>query len=299
MKALLRPCALVIAALLLPTIAAAQEASAPAPASSTPPAPAAMPDIVVLKDGSMLRGTIVELDKQKEVTIQLPTGKTRTIAMNEVTYAGAEADKPKAEAPKLQPAQSSPQGGTADGTVRPFVTVQGKPATLQLSANVPGGTYHLKSATAVAGGVTASGYQVICTAPCTATIPAGTHQLAVSEGKGDPVEAAEMTQVPGDSKVVATYTSRTGLRILGWALAGAGVVGGLWIMNETEDDGAILAAAGVIGVGFGAGILLARISDKVEISVTPTSSAPAARRTSESNAARSLVPDGVALTGKF
>lgn len=89
MTTLLRPFALAIAMLLVPTIAAAQEASSPAPAT----APAAMPDIVVLKDGSMLRGTIVELDKQKEVTIQLPTGKTRTIAMSEVTYAGAEADR--------------------------------------------------------------------------------------------------------------------------------------------------------------------------------------------------------------
>lgn len=297
MKSLLLPCAMAIAMLLVPTIAAAQEAPSPAPAS----APAAMPDIVVLKDGSMLRGTIVELDKQKEVTIQLPTGKTRTIAMSEVTYAGAEADRPKAEAPKPQPVQSSPQGGTADGTARPFVTVQGKPAMLQLTANIPEATFHLKTSTAVvvAGGRSGVGvgYEVICTAPCTATLPTGTHQLAVSRRDGIPTSDT-LVPVAGDSLVLAKHVSNAGYRIAALVVAGAGLVGGAALAFKEEEDPTSMtnmyAGLGVIVLGCVIGSVIYR-QDKFELSIAPATVKPSNARIES----RSLVPDGVALTGRF
>ena len=47
-----------------------------------------LPDIVVLKNGGMMRGSIVELVPEDYVLIQLPNGEERRIDMAEVEYAG-------------------------------------------------------------------------------------------------------------------------------------------------------------------------------------------------------------------
>jgi len=53
------------------------------------------PDVVVLKDGSLVRGTISELKKGEFVTIFLMTGETRTIPTAKVEYAGADSTVPR------------------------------------------------------------------------------------------------------------------------------------------------------------------------------------------------------------
>lgn len=73
--------------------AAAAAPPPPAPASeAAPPTPARPPprDIVHLKDGGVVRGTIIELTPGYPVIIQLPTGELRWIPWAHTTYAGAD-----------------------------------------------------------------------------------------------------------------------------------------------------------------------------------------------------------------
>jgi hypothetical protein len=68
----------------IPTPALAQGAAAAAP----PSAPVTPPDLVLKRDGSMLRGTIIEKVAGQYVSIQLVDGQTRRVPMSEVRYAG-------------------------------------------------------------------------------------------------------------------------------------------------------------------------------------------------------------------
>ena len=64
---------------------------APAPVPAQEPPPPAVYDTVILRDGSVLRGTILELHQDREVIIQL-TGGARTIPWADIastTFAGA------------------------------------------------------------------------------------------------------------------------------------------------------------------------------------------------------------------
>lgn len=63
-----------------------------------------LPDLVVLRNGGMMRGSIVELVPGDHVLIQLPNGEERRIDMSEVEYAGrAEELRQKQETPTKQP----------------------------------------------------------------------------------------------------------------------------------------------------------------------------------------------------
>ncbi|HVU05042.1 MAG TPA: hypothetical protein VHE30_25005 [Polyangiaceae bacterium] len=70
---------------------------------------ASAPDVVMLKDGGLLRGTIAELVPDKRVVIVLITGDKRTFSMKDVTYAGPAANAPgAATAPAPAPETPTP-----------------------------------------------------------------------------------------------------------------------------------------------------------------------------------------------
>lgn len=76
-------------------------------AQSTPD----LPDVVLMTDGGMARGTIVESVPGAQVTIRLASGESRTIAWAAVRYAGPESERPappnprgEAEADPVDPA---------------------------------------------------------------------------------------------------------------------------------------------------------------------------------------------------
>ena len=71
----------------------------------------ASPDLLVLKDGSLVRGTITEYVPEMGVTMQLPTGEFWTLDLDQVRYAGPAKDAPAdvwAQAPVENEAGRSP-----------------------------------------------------------------------------------------------------------------------------------------------------------------------------------------------
>jgi hypothetical protein len=266
------------------------------PPQAAPPAAApattAASDIVRLKNGGLLRGTIAELVPRKQVTILLVTGEKRTVSMDEVQYAGA-----ASEAPKQVDGPASPRASNAtnDGNARPSVTVHGQDVRLQLRADEPGITFYLRGGAAAGYGVIYA-YNRVCTAPCEASLPAGTYIMAISQGSGEPRPVSEPVVLTGPSTLQGSVASGTGLRLLGVAIMIGGVVGGIVLLASAStthqectsfgdcieshdlDTGRATAGAAVGTAGILTGLLmLTLVKDKAAITISPGTPASVAR----------------------
>jgi hypothetical protein len=210
-------------------LALAQSASAQeAPAAAN----AVGKDVVRLKNGGLLRGTISELVPGDSVTIVTGSGKTREFPMAEVDYAGP-ADKDPAAGASPPPA-SAEAAATSTSEQKPeaYVTVQSERAKVHFDSTPPGVTFHRAASSAVAvgsgGGVAvATGYERLCTAPCDVTLPAGTEILALSQpGERFARDAGPITIPAGTSRINGSFESRAGTRAVGWVVAIGSIVGG-------------------------------------------------------------------------
>src|SRR5258706_12993919 len=102
------------------------------------------PDQVMLTNGGMLRGTIIENMPGDHVTIQLPTGETRRFAAAEVQSAGpAQASSPVMQAP-TGPAQQLPPAPYVPPQVQMQPTV-----TLHVTADRPRVSLHRMTGSSV------------------------------------------------------------------------------------------------------------------------------------------------------
>lgn len=218
-------------------------------------------DIVRLKNGGLVRGTIGELMPGESVTITTTAGKTREFPMAEVDYAGPADKDPTAGAEPATAAQAAP----ATKTARPYVTVKGEIARLHLVSDPVGLTFHRKSGSATSGEVQAAGFDRLCTAPCDIEIPAGTEELSLSKPDKDPNKPKSVTLPAGDSELVGTYESNAGARIAGFILMIGGAGLGTFLLIKSlpsdGDDGVntgllIPAVALTVGGSIGGAVLM-------------------------------------------
>jgi hypothetical protein len=278
------------AAFLLFVTAASKASGQASPAevpSARPPddaAAGAAPDVVLLKNGGLLRGTIGELIPGESVTIRTVTGATKTLAMSDVSYAG-----PKERAPT--PVSASPTTGqgqaplaapasgdgrvTVDAPLVPFRFLSGQPLTL-----------HLRGP---------AGYNPVCTAPCAGTLQRGSYALALSIDAQRPVAVKELTLIQGRSRIDGTYVSYKRARAAGWTFLGLGLaVSTIGFVYAATQQGSTCTtttgtsgsfgystscenrdpspgyAAGVIGlVVAGVGLVMGLRFDEAKVFVTP------------------------------
>ncbi len=219
-------------------------------------APAVASDIVRLKDGSILRGTISEQLAGRSVTIVTLAGKSHEFAMTDVDYAGPESADPsrKPVAPAASAssasaaAPASPQTPESEQVIKPYVTVVGKAAQLHLESAGRPLTFHRQ----VASVRNLSAYEPLCTTPCDIELPAGTEKLALSLGDSATVPAGGITFPAGKSTLVGSYTSHSGLRIVGWVVMLTGTIGGtaLILNDDTFGIGMGALVAGLVGIPF-------------------------------------------------
>jgi len=236
-----------------------------------------MSDIVKLKNGSMMRGTITELLVGDHVEIRLVSGETRRVPMQDVDYAGPEA----AATPPSPPASSTPE---------PAGSVRAEKVDVHLVANEPGVELHTFAGqmeitsygwtsgpgggagnnrqTTITG--TAKSYLPVCTAPCDASLPKGTQRLALSYEGGKPVDVTVV--LAGPSRLEADYTSRRGIRVGGLVLFSASFLtgAGLTVYGVQQGNG------GPVGIGVAvallgglSGLVLMLIQDSAQIGVVP------------------------------
>lgn len=278
-------------------VVSAQDLSPP-PAPAAPPTqatpPAAAKDVVRLKNGGLLRGTISEFMPGEKVVIVTVAGDVREFPMAEVDYAGpiAGESKPAPTPSNNEPApESTDQGGE---TVRPYATVNGPTAQLQLESEPAGMTFYRQAA---AAGLV-SGYERLCTAPCNITLPAGTESFALGQkDEAFPREAEAVTIPAGRSRLVGSFKSRAGFRTAGWVvLGGSLVVGTIMIVvsmsgekqrclyddycyDEMDLSYPLLIAGSTLAIGGGlAGGWMAATPNSARVEVVPENSLPEKRR---------------------
>jgi hypothetical protein len=179
--------------MVLATTALAQEATQEK-ASQT-----SAPDIVRLKNGGFVRGTISELVPEQRVEIITAGGKTRSYPMSDVSYADPVSEESK-EATASDP---DAPAATDDDTPRPMVTVKTGKSHVEFRSEGDTLTLHWQDSTAIAfgpgGAAVAAGFTEICTASCSATIASGTHTLGLSRKSGQvPARAKPITLPEGD-----------------------------------------------------------------------------------------------------
>jgi hypothetical protein len=264
-------------------------------AQDAPGALASPPDLVKLKNGSMYRGTILELVVDDHVDLRLASGEIKRFSMVDVTSAGPAGGSPSVAS---QPAPPS---------VRPLVTVETTAVPIHFESEAQQTTLHIRTGESTVTGVgwgargaftymgTAQHYDPICAAPCDATIGAGTYRLALSYKGRRPVEPEEPVTLSGPSRLQGTYDDREGSRIAGWVIFGLSeAVGATLIFLPIIEDatcggpalattgdetpsapacnfntGLLLAGAATAVVGAGISLALILQRDHVKIDVTP------------------------------
>lgn len=255
----------------------------------------------------MLRGLIVELVPDQSISLLLPTGETRTIPMDDVSFAGPSEAVPWKRPPEAAPpVPSAPEEKKPEGEgIEPFITLHGERARLRLIGKEPNLTVHVKSGTATTTGrtssISADAYTSICTAPCEASLPAGTHELGLSKpGKGV-IAVKEPVAITGPGTIEARYESRSNMRIAGGVVGVVGVAGGAAVASSGNDGAFGGAVVMIVGSGLAGGLLLMS-SDRAHVTFIPAVPIPASDPTSPSNDMRSgsvFDTRGLTVVGTF
>lgn len=240
------------AAFFVAASALAAEEGEPQAAPETPaPAPSASPsstlgdDEVVLKNGGMVRGTIVSVEPGEEVVVSV-AGKPepRVIPWSEVAdvQRGKYAERPAPEAapaPAPVPGYDAPEEPEDDepprkpgSTVRLHV-VSDKPVEVWQQF---GGSVGYMS---TGGALVVTHNRALCTSPCDEELPAGGGYFFMGEG----MPASGMFSLAGRSGDVTAYVDpgSSGMRGGGWALISVGAAG--------LAVGAVFTAMGYMDVG--------------------------------------------------
>lgn len=227
----------------------------PSPSVPVPPArwgsvPGTPPDVVLLRDGGMLRGTIVRSDPGGEVEIVLVTGDMHRVGWGEVRSAGRAEDAPL-----------SPQaGGAREPLGRRTVRLRFE-ANARLTLHRVGGTATM---TASHGWRTVHGradyFERECTSPCELELDPGVHHFGLSIGGSSPVHTGAL-DITGPGTLRGAHVDNAGIRAVGGVimalgLAAAAVIVPLSITSSGfgTDMGWFITGCAAGGVGLLVGI---------------------------------------------
>lgn len=247
-------------------------AGAPAPASAPPPqvetqAAAAPTDLVVLKAGGMVRGTVLSSVVGEPVHVQLADGTARKFDFDAVAYAGpasAFVSTPVAATPRVDP-----------GLVRVRFVGEEKDLVLYRHAgrSLSRGSGHGKTED-FSFRVRTENWERVCAAPCEATVNGTEQRFAIGQGDEDPVDAGAL-RLNTDAEILGAYEDNTLERVV---LIGSGVAamvaGGLVLADDKKSylgGGLLLGGIGLSTAG------LYFVGDDARVSQRPSSKAQAGR----------------------
>lgn len=189
---------------------------APSTASSVPSGQQVSltpPDIVLTRDGGILRGTLVQARAGRDVVIQLVTGNVERIAWSEVQFAGRAEDAPPDRTGLTMHHEERAR------ELEPTVEVQFR-SPQRLTLHRIDGT---PSSRSVADRAQVYGRE--CTAPCTLRIEPGVYQFGLSVDVRGPFPAG-VIQIDRPGTLRGVHVDNAGLRAAGWPVFLLGVLGG-------------------------------------------------------------------------
>jgi hypothetical protein len=193
-----------------------------------------------------------------------------------------------------------------------------KVATTELQLRGDGITFHHQTGFVFVGGPApglrlgryglrfSPAFAPLCTAPCAASLPAGTNTFAISENGGPPLGFRTVSLPPGNAKLTAHVESRQAERTAGVILLVASIAGGAALVATSEherktcfapnscqtrmdlDSTRMLLGIGVMGVGGLGGLFLMLMHDVPSLEVVAGRPAPPP-----------VAVHGVALGGRF
>lgn len=195
-----------------------------APATTTP-------DVVLLRDGGMIRGTIVRSVPGRGVVIQTVTGDVERIGWDRIRYSGVASGAPfdsdaddfddfGADAPRRAAAVAAPR--TAPGEV----VIEFRSDQSEVFLYRFGGTTHAEASGFGVPNISAHAthHVLTCGAPCTLTLRTGPNRLALGLGESRPLSAG-IVNIPTEGTLYGSYVDNGGLRTGGWMLIIFGLVG--------------------------------------------------------------------------
>jgi hypothetical protein len=176
-----------------------------------PVAAQAPPDVVELRNGGMVRGTLIENIPGDHVTIQIATGEVRTFSAAEVLRVGAAPVAPVMTPVVVEPGY--PSGTSIPQPPTPMVRVRVEGTSEELSLHRLTGTASVSVWTGRGVGTAAiDQFAIVCGAPCEQQLPAGRADHSIFH-------------LDHDATLELEYESREGIRIGGWVLFGVASLG--------------------------------------------------------------------------
>jgi hypothetical protein len=143
--------------------------------------------------------------------------------------------------------------------VEPLIKVEAETSRVKVELDPPEASLLRRAsvATATSGEhrVTVKGYAELCSGSCTLKLAAGSYSFALSPDGEKVSETSRLTLPPGDSQLVARYTSHAGPRTFGWVLVATSPLtwwGSLIAMKATNTNGdAVSGKQLAVGTGIG------------------------------------------------
>lgn len=216
----------------------------------------AAPDVVILRDGGMLRGWILESLPDERVTIRLVDGRAREVAWSEVSYAGPESDRPRTSAPTEQI--------RVDDASAPPPPVEVQVRVQSADSNL---TLYRRGESRLSAWYLGRRFDRLCSVPCELSLPLGPLELALAQGSGD-LRSTRTIDITRAGTLDVHYVDRLAIRVVGWILfsltiaAATTVAVGFAVADDAYAS--VLGALGTLGGGFAISLPMAALQDVAE-----------------------------------
>ncbi len=292
----------VVAGVGIVGVASAQQTPDTPPPTPPPPsgAPASAPedrDLVRLRNGGFVRGTVTQYVPGSRVVI-VAGGETLHFDAAEVLAVEAPAaaaqvapatpEEPAAEtpvppaptpSPMATAAHPAPRARSEEGDAGVLVHFDGdEPLSVwQLMAQgVTEGRAMLFAAGArpypLVFARQTRAYAPLCDTPCELRLRPGQYRLALARERSDtPIEVESTISINAETRVSGHYESRAGTRAAGWVIMIASfLVGGAWLVASVRanEGGALPTAFTVAGVSVGM-LIATLVEDSAAVEATP------------------------------
>lgn len=225
-------------------------------------------DLVVLKDGSRYRGTIVETVPDDHILIEVAKDTVRQVSMADVVYAGPLKSGPPMTTIAGAPTQPRIQSPASDsGSTR--IASPGE-EMVHFQSKTPGLVVWVAAEPSEFNNGQVGGFERFCDTPCSKPLRSGIYRIAYSVGADKPLESKLRISIQRETWLEGAFVSNRSQRVFGWIVLGLGAATGTLMLstaaglNTGDHRRKSYVTAGVVGLvgGLALGLPLGLSSDK-------------------------------------